>query len=442
MRKQTVAKKNKSEKKLRVLMLTSSYPIKGSNLGPFIRNIVKALVKKNVQVGVMIFSTDKKYKEYKQDGATIYEYPYTKLFTPMLHKGRGLIPSVKKGIVPKMELIGYTINTIKYLKKIAKDYDVIHAHWLIPSGFLACLVKNQINKPIITTVWGAELHLKPNLFVNMLLNYVNNKSDIVITPAEYMKERAVLYGLNTQKMQIIPNSTDLKMFSLKRKKTNKIIIGTARRLVPEKRVQDLIIAYSYLKEEIVNNSELWILGDGPEMDDLQKMSNKLGCKDKIKFLGMVNHDQIPKYFSKIDIMVNPSIQESMATITIEAMAAGCVMIATDGCGNDEVITNNKDGFLYKGKDTKEIGDPMKPISFGFWVAAITSVIGFGAVNYFYLTDPATGNPDWRFFFATLTGIILAIIIEFITNYFTSTEKRPVKETANATKTGPATTILT
>ncbi len=96
----------------------------------------------------------------------------------------------------------------------------------------------------------------------------------------------------------------------------------------------------------------------------------------------------------------------------------------------------------RGKDSKKIGDPMKPIHFGFWVAAVSSIIGFGTVNYFYLRDPATNLPDWRFFFATLTGIGLAVVIEFITNYYTHTENRPVRDTAYATKTGAATTILT
>jgi len=96
----------------------------------------------------------------------------------------------------------------------------------------------------------------------------------------------------------------------------------------------------------------------------------------------------------------------------------------------------------RGKDTAEIGDPMKPINFGFWVAAVTATVGFGLINFFYLKNPKTGLPDWRFFFATLTGIILAIVIEWITNYFTHVERRPVKETAYATKTGAATTLLT
>jgi K(+)-stimulated pyrophosphate-energized sodium pump len=94
----------------------------------------------------------------------------------------------------------------------------------------------------------------------------------------------------------------------------------------------------------------------------------------------------------------------------------------------------------RGKDEENIGDPMKPINFGFRVSAVTATIGFGLINYFYLKNP-DGSPDWRFFFATLTGIILAIVIEWITNYFTHTENRPVKETAYSSKTGPATMLL-
>ncbi|HVN67938.1 MAG TPA: sodium/proton-translocating pyrophosphatase, partial [Candidatus Sulfotelmatobacter sp.] len=95
----------------------------------------------------------------------------------------------------------------------------------------------------------------------------------------------------------------------------------------------------------------------------------------------------------------------------------------------------------RGKDEEKIGDPMKPINFGFWVAAITSVIGFMTVNYFYLKDPKTGLPDWRFSLATLTGIILALVIEWLTNYFAHTQHKPVRSTAQASKTGAATLIL-
>jgi K(+)-stimulated pyrophosphate-energized sodium pump len=94
----------------------------------------------------------------------------------------------------------------------------------------------------------------------------------------------------------------------------------------------------------------------------------------------------------------------------------------------------------RGKDAADM-NPMRPINVGFWLSALVAVIGFGLVNAFYLRDPITGNPDYRFFFATLMGIVLALLIGQITEHFTSTERGPVTEIARATRTGPATMIL-
>ena len=98
-------------------------------------------------------------------------------------------------------------------------------------------------------------------------------------------------------------------------------------------------------------------------------------------------------------------------------------------------------WAVRGRD-EEIGDPMRPINVGFWTAALIAVVGFGLVNIVYLRDPATGNPDFRFFFATLTGIILALIISWLTEFYTHPDRGPVTEIAYSAKTGPATLLLT
>ena len=98
-------------------------------------------------------------------------------------------------------------------------------------------------------------------------------------------------------------------------------------------------------------------------------------------------------------------------------------------------------WVVRGRD-EEIGDPMRPINVGFWTSALVSVVGFGLVNAFYLRDPTTEAPDFRFFFATLTGIILALVIGWLTELFTHPDRGPVSEIAYATKTGPATMLLT
>jgi K(+)-stimulated pyrophosphate-energized sodium pump len=86
-------------------------------------------------------------------------------------------------------------------------------------------------------------------------------------------------------------------------------------------------------------------------------------------------------------------------------------------------------------------DPMRPINRGYYTSAIASVIGFFIVNYFYMTDPRTGQPDWRFAITATLGIVLAVTTLWLTNYFTHPDRGPVIETANAGRTGPATLII-
>lgn len=86
---------------------------------------------------------------------------------------------------------------------------------------------------------------------------------------------------------------------------------------------------------------------------------------------------------------------------------------------------------------KELGgekNAMKAINRGFYTSAAISVVGFGLVSWFYMQD-------WRPFAATLSGVVLVILIDELTKYFTDTRFPPVKEIAKSTQTGSATTIL-
>lgn len=78
---------------------------------------------------------------------------------------------------------------------------------------------------------------------------------------------------------------------------------------------------------------------------------------------------------------------------------------------------------------------MDAIKRGYNISAITSIIGFFLLAKFYAND-------LRLFWATLSGIILAVIINYLTDYFTGTRFAPVQEIARSTRTGSATTILT
>src|SRR5271169_1947877 len=83
---------------------------------------------------------------------------------------------------------------------------------------------------------------------------------------------------------------------------------------------------------------------------------------------------------------------------------------------------------------------MAPINRGFATASVLTVLGVGAVSIFYIGN-SHGDEGWRVLGAVVVGLVLAQGVSRLTEYFTSTETRPVQEIAQATRTGPATTIL-
>ncbi|MEY2567547.1 MAG: K(+)-stimulated pyrophosphate-energized sodium pump [Actinomycetota bacterium] len=83
---------------------------------------------------------------------------------------------------------------------------------------------------------------------------------------------------------------------------------------------------------------------------------------------------------------------------------------------------------------------MAPINRGFLTAGILTVIGTGAVALTYVGNDH-GNEGWKVLGAVVTGLVLAQVASRLTEYFTSTETRPVREIAEAARTGPATTVL-
>ncbi|MDQ2996668.1 MAG: sodium/proton-translocating pyrophosphatase, partial [Chloroflexota bacterium] len=84
---------------------------------------------------------------------------------------------------------------------------------------------------------------------------------------------------------------------------------------------------------------------------------------------------------------------------------------------------------------------MAAMNRGFYLSAVVAVIGFAITTQLYMIDPATQQVDWRPFMVTVAGIALAIVLDKLTEYFTSTHFSPVKETSRASQTGSATNIL-
>ncbi len=100
-------------------------------------------------------------------------------------------------------------------------------------------------------------------------------------------------------------------------------------------------------------------------------------------------------------------------------------------------------FFIKGKEDE---DPMKILNRGYWATTAFSVIGLAIATYVMMDTGsqtgANGLPTWVwFFFAGIIGLLTSVAFVFITQYYTAGAWRPVKEIAEASKTGPATNII-
>ncbi len=92
---------------------------------------------------------------------------------------------------------------------------------------------------------------------------------------------------------------------------------------------------------------------------------------------------------------------------------------------------------------------MAPINRGFLTASVLTTIGTAAVALMYVGNDGhmvdgrlvQSNEGWKVLGAVVTGLVLAQIVSRLTEYFTSTETSPVREIAEAARTGPATTVL-
>ena len=137
-----------------------------------------------------------------------------------------------------------------------------------------------------------------------------------------------------------------------KKNSNKITVLYAGRIIKEKGIEDLIIAFNKLKNKDV---ELLIAGNG---NYLNYLKNKYE-NEKVKYLGKTNFDDLTKIYSKANIFVHPShYPEGLPTCILEAGLMKCAVITTPNGGTSYFIDGNN-GIVVKNQ--KELEESLKKL---------------------------------------------------------------------------------
>lgn len=244
------------------------------------------------------------------------------------------------------------------------------------AGYLYNLTRFILRKsevPIILTLQegDSDNHLRYRWagLINLSWKLALKRTSFLTAISNFLLNRAVSMGYDGDRA-LIPNGVNINIFSrvfseeekekIKNKlgkKARDIFLVTSSRLVKKNAVDDVITALGYMPERI----SLIIIGKGEEGYCLQEQANKLGLSNRVKFLGFIPQDDIPKYFSVCDIFVRPSRSEGFGNSFIEAMASSLPVIATPVGGIVDFIDDKETGIFCSPDNPKSIADAVRVI---------------------------------------------------------------------------------
>jgi glycosyltransferase involved in cell wall biosynthesis len=177
---------------------------------------------------------------------------------------------------------------------------------------------------------------------------------VAINPRQ-RRELENRWHIPSSKLQLIPHGIDFQRFFMGAKSS---LAKRELRLVYLGRIHDMdkgVMWLSPILREITNQSVPFMLdlvGSGPDLAELQKRFESLGLSRRIKVHGQLTPNKIPQILAHADIFLMPSRFEGFGLTLVEAMAAGCVPIATHLQGiTDMIVEDGVSGFLCPMGDT-------------------------------------------------------------------------------------------
>jgi sugar transferase (PEP-CTERM/EpsH1 system associated) len=189
------------------------------------------------------------------------------------------------------------------------------------------------------SLWARMLIADSADVAQMLLEKQNIAPDKVVT---------ILNGIDVQRFAACDPMDYRRELGVNREQ---LLLGTVGRLVPVKNQALLLRAFARFQQSVVD-SQLVLVGEGPERTALQELAQDLKISDRVHFTG--GRRDVPRILAALDIFVLPSFSEGLSLTLLEAMAAGKPVIATRVGGNPEVIKDGYNGLLVTSDHVEEL----------------------------------------------------------------------------------------
>lgn len=260
---------------------------------------------------------------------------------------------------------GFLLNAFA-VKKLTKQIkpDVIHVQQAAGYGLLGTY--SDRNKAFVS-VYGWEVYdlVNSKLWKPVVSHVLKWHKHIGSTSNCMRKQIHKEFPALKAPIAVTPFGIDMQKFCYQPCEKDEIIVGTVKKMDKKYGIEYLIRSFAKAYERVRENAPeiaaklyLELVGPGNQIDELKALADELGIGERVRFIGRVPHTDVPKWLSRFDVYVAPSIldSESFGVAVIEASACRRPVIVSNVGGLPEVVDDGKTGFVVQAKDADAIAD--------------------------------------------------------------------------------------
>lgn len=324
-----------------LLMLASTYPRWRDDPEPgFVYDLAKRLTDRFRVVVLAPHAPGARTCE-QFDGVEVHRYRYAPERLETLVNDGGIVANLRRAKWKYLLVPGFVLMQLWEAWRILRrqEIDVVHAHWLIPQGVVAMLLRwlpGTVGTPFVATSHGADLHALRGVAAKILKRRVIQEAGATTLVSQALLETARDLGADPGKMSVVPMGVCLiERFvpdaTVPRLDDELLFVG---RLVEKKGLRYLIDALPRIAASYPS-IRLTVAGGGPEETALKAQAQRLGVAARVNFLGAIPQLQLPALYRRATVFVAPFVQaddgdqEGLGLVTIEALGCGCPVIASD-----------------------------------------------------------------------------------------------------------------
>ena len=262
----------------------------------------------------------------------------------------------------------YALSLAAKIREVAVQYelDLVHSHYAIPyatSAFLAKEMLKTIGRDLktITTLHGTDITLvgvMPSFYE--ITRFSISVSDAITAVSQFLQRATIEAFKIDRPIRVIHNFVDSEEFRPVRseevreryaKSTEGLIIHVSN-FRKVKNLPTVIDVFCEVKKS--RPVKLLLVGDGPELEAVERTVVERGLVDDVVFLG--DQEFIADILPVADVFLLPSEHESFGLAALEAMSCGLPVVASNIGGLHEVVVDGETGYLFDPHDVRGMGD--------------------------------------------------------------------------------------